>query len=208
MPLIKDVSGLLEARYNRTTGRTGLARARTVDGPEGKQRVGFTRVPHPIDSATDITGRALPLNREKQTVKIPLDDLRYAYHTDGYVRQSVDKYAEKVVSAGYVIQTDDDEIDKYLKLRFFLMGQATGYPFPLLISDAVRRFIRDGNCFICKAWTKVDEPYPNMRLKGLQGRKPIGGLFILEAANMVPLIDRETGIRKAWIHRDKTARVK
>lgn len=198
--------GLLEARYNRTTGRTGLARMRTVDGPDGKQRVGFTRVPHPIDNAPDITGRALPANREKQVPKIPFEDLRNAYHTDGYVRQSVDKYAEKVISAGHVIKTNDEDVEKYLKLRFFLMGQATGYPFPLLISDVVRRFIRDGNGFIVKAWARTDEPYPNLRLRGLQGRKPIGGLFILEAANMLPLIDKTTGIRKAWVHTEYNSR--
>ncbi len=201
MPLIPDSSGLLEARYNKTTGRTGLARMRTVDGPDGKRRVGFAKVNHPIDSARNMLGRAIPFDREKQEVRIPFEDLRNGYHTDGYIRQSVDKYAEKVVSAGHTIKTDNDEIEKYLNKRMFLMGQATGYPFPLLISDTVRRFIRDGNSFLVKAWTKTDNPFGDVPAEGLLGRKPIGGLFVLEATNMVPYVDRDSGIRKAWIHR-------
>ncbi len=192
----------LKERINRRTGRTGIARLRVIDTPDGnRKRVGIYRLDHPVDSAQDASRRKLDANTIETKSPIKFKDLKAGYHVDSYIRQAVDKYAEKMVLAGYHIKSKDPEIVKYLNYRMLALGKAAGYDFHLLISDIARRYVRDGNVFLVKAYTKTGQPLPGYDLRGLRGRPVIGGFFLLEAECMVPLIDKETGERKGWIYR-------
>jgi hypothetical protein len=183
------------------TGRVGIARQRVIDDNDIRRRVGIYRIEHPVDSAPT---RNLDPSTTYGEVPINFKDLKAGYHVDSYIRQSVDKYAEKVISAGYRIESYSEEIVSYLHKRLTLMSLATDYHFPLLISDIARRYVRDGNVFLVKAWAKGSQPFPGLTLKGIRNRPVIGGYFLLDADCLVPIVDRQSGLRKGWIYRKKT----
>ncbi len=193
-----------EARVVRRTGRTGVARPRIIDTPSGVKRATIYRMDHPVDSAPTVPTQFLSVNEFHSTRPVHFQELHNAYHVDSYIRQSVDKYAEKVCANGFklseVIESDDEFLKTYLVRRLNLMGRAQGYEIPLLSLDVARRLVRDGNVFLVKAWVPSIQ-VPGVTLKGLPGRGLIGGLFLLEAENMIPVIDQRNGARKGWIYR-------
>lgn len=193
-----------EARYIRRTGRTGIARPSLIDNPDSSKKNFMFRVNNPVDTAPNFKYSLDGVQDESKVKK--LQQLKTAYNIDGYVRQAVDKYAEKITlninKVSDIIVTENEHTLAYLTYRLNLLSEGQNYPMVLFLTDVGRYYVRDGEVFIVKGYAKGSINIPGVSLRGVDGRPLIGGYFVVDTHKMVPLIDRDSGKTLAWVYRD------
>ena len=170
--------------------RTGISRLHYL--PEARRSTQVNPVKNPLlgQPLKDLLP-SLPYQAEARP---PFEDLIGAYRVDGHFRQSVDKYAEKMVLTSFdvtqCLSGSNKQAVRYVIRRFAEMSYSQQYPMSLLVSDLSRRFIRDGSALAIKAYSPGDKE-----------KTKLGGLFLAEARDMYPVYDKDSGERLGWLHR-------
>lgn len=132
--------------------------------------------------------------------KVDLEDLWKAYLSDGYIQRTVDTIVGLMIGNGIRWQTSPSA-SNYLRLRFEVAHQITGYGWDRLIRDLAFDFVLYGNAFLVKLWTR------KLRTLGGRSLRPpcVAGWYLVPARCMVPAVDRDQNLT-GWILRGQGGR--
>lgn len=196
MALLNDNSGLPVPRTGFRISRTSEASKRSGDVPT---------VDNPTAQYTYAPGstRAGMLNSPGS---VTFTDIENGYLVDSYIRQSADKYAEKIVREGFYFTGENQSAVDYVKARLDMMTAAIGeyWMFPLM--QAIRDYVRFGNGFLVKARLQKNANIFGQKKKGMrrtssmQGstKAPVGGYFAVSPTSIEPVLDSKTNRLTAW----------
>lgn len=153
---------------------------------------------------------SFPENAHSSSVQV-MKDLEKGYKLESYIRQAVDKYAEKLVanidSLDDIIKTEDKAILKYIKYRLNSITEATGTPFLLSLADLARKIIRDGKVYWLKSYSPAIR-VPGYNITPISNKGMISGLYLLDAKYLLKIKDNSTGQVVAYLYRDNDSAMK
>lgn len=147
---------------------------------------------------------SFPENAHSSTVQV-MKDLEKGYKLESYIRQAVDKYAEKLVanidSLDDIIKTEDKALLKYIKYRLNLITEATGTPFLLHLADMARKIVRDGKVFWIKSYSPTVR-VPGYTVTPTSKKGMIAGLYLLDSKYLLKIKDNNTGQVVGYLYQD------
>jgi hypothetical protein len=170
------------------------------------------KVNDPIQTAPNYDTRVLNLSQvledqRSRSVRKLYVDLEHGYKRESYIRQAVDKYAEKLVTNIWeikdCIRTDQPAVQRYITHRLNLMSLSTGYSFTLTLADIGRKLSRDGVVYLIKAYTEDPVVVTGFNVRAVSPKGKLAGLFIADAKFMYAIKDKDTGDIIAWLYKDE-----
>lgn len=213
MPSFKNKDIPEEARRSRPASRSGISRPRVIYQDDSVAKIVPKAVPNPVDIARDYV--SLPNSQTLGMYSKTYDTLRKSYMHDGYIRQTVDKIAEKLFSnvdtLAECIDSEDDELKKFIVARLNYISEAQGYSLKLRFVDIIRRLVRDGVAYCIKGYTRNPIRLLGYDVEGVYNKKPIGGLFLLESTSMSPILNKDNGHIVGFVYEEQvqgTSRIK
>lgn len=148
---------------------------------------------------------------EAETPEFDLAEVNQIFEIDSYARQAVTKYIEFMFKQGYDFSSENQKALQYIKTRFATMAEATSIPTEVLFIQVAEDLVKYHNAFIVKA-RNADFKWPNgVKVRGIYGRKPIAGLFVVDPTTM-KVKRNEFGQIQQWEQEvegaDKTVKLK
>jgi hypothetical protein len=107
------------------------------------------------------------------------DQIDKAIATDGYMSQGLQRYQELFWKEGYVLKGANPESLSYIRQRFMVLGLAQGQSFEKLLQEISENLVRYHNCFVVKVRNAEIGRIAGLSIKGLGGKDPIGGYFVI-----------------------------
>ena len=111
-----------------------------------------------------------------------LEEVKSAIQTDSYIKVALDKMSQLIFKAGYKITSNNEAAVEYLEQRIRLMEFGTGTPFDIQLKELGRDIVYYSNAFWIKS--RVDKIQGIQNVKGVLGKKPVGGYFRADPASM------------------------
>lgn len=134
-------------------------------------------------------------NREEFTApEYNLEEIRIASEADSYIKMALMKYSYMLFKAGYLLKSNNEKASDYIKMRFHIMGFATGTPTDILLQQVGDDLIKYSNAFLVKS--RVDQIMPGVKARGFYKDKPVGGYFRIDPASIILERDKFGTIKK------------
>ena len=102
-----------------------------------------------------------------------------AIATDTYVNMAMMKYDELIWKEGYDLKGALPDSMAYIDQRFKVLGLAQGQSFNKFLQEVTFNLVRYHNCFIVKVRDPNVAKIAGLSVKGLDGKEPIAGYFII-----------------------------
>jgi hypothetical protein len=176
--------------------RTGIQALNSSKNVQ-KKSTNIKRVANPVLNYQ--VGSGLRAQQVGTAPPFDIEAVRNAYLVDSYIRQGIDKYIEIIIKEGWKLEGQPAP-KAYIEKRLKIMGFASGEPWELILENAIRDFVKYGNCFLVTVRTNSPDPIPGLSLKGYEGKPPVGAYFNLPAHQMAPQLN-ENGDIAYWIQK-------
>lgn len=117
----------------------------------------------------------------KNFVEAPFnfDLIDRATATDSYIAQGLMRYHELMWKEGYDLKSADPAAMTYIQQRIRVIGLSQGQSFDRLVEEVGDNLIKYHNCFILKVRDPEVGRISGMNIKGLDGKDPIAGFFVI-----------------------------
>lgn len=150
--------------------------------------------------------------RDFEEPEVDLSVVESAYNTEGYVRQGIDKYIDKMFKAGWKFVGKNPTTVEYINTRFAYMAEVTQLPTEKLFIEYAEDVVKFSNAILAKArMSDQNQLPPNLSIQGYAGRQPITGYFPVNVTTMKIKRDKY-GTIKQWQQevegQDKTVKFK
>lgn len=126
-----------------------------------------------------------------------LNEVNQIYTVDSYARQAISRYIEFMFKPGWDFAGENPTATDYLKTRFAAMAEATNIPTDQLFIDIAEDLIKFHNAFLVKARDAAFKYPKGIKVRGIYGREPIAGLFVIDPTTFSVKRDRYGAI-KQW----------
>lgn len=190
---------IVQTNIDTSQPRTGFTKVDNAANRKVRQSLSLPRVKDPTTKFQ--TGSGVRALKTGYACPYKLQDIQNGYMADSYLHRGVNEFSIKIWKEGYYLQSKNKEAIDYLNLRLDLITIATEECWQFTIARAVHDLVKFANAFLIKRrWTTTD-PVPGLSIKGVRGKRPIGGYFTVSPLMMAPNLDAAGNV-VAWVHKD------
>lgn len=111
-----------------------------------------------------------------------IEEVKAAAETDSYIKVSLDKTYQLIYKSGFKISSVNEKAQEYVEQRLSLMEFGTQIPFEILLQETAKDLVYYANAFWIKS--RVDKIQGGLQAKPVMSKKPVGGYFRVDPAEV------------------------
>lgn len=137
----------------------------------------------------------VPVSNDVEAPEFDLAEVNTIYTVDSYARQAVSRYIEFMFKQGWDFVSENPKANAYIRTRFAAIADATGIPTDQLFIEIAEDLVKYHNAFVVKARDDNFKWPKGIKVRGIYGRRPVVGYFVMDPTTFSVKRDRNGAIQ-------------